>query len=197
MKNYFVAVIFCLVAIFSLYSINALYTGTISVGVGNNISFQVGSGLSFNVTAPCTNGQANCAGTNYYLCVNNVWVNQGNINGFCGYTLPTTTVTSSGGDGGGGNGENSIIALSDFGEETVNDLGKSSPTIPLGNEEPKTTSSTNFFTGAVTGIGNFVKTGEGLVTILFLIIVVVAGIAIITIKKSKLRLKNSETKKKE
>ena len=51
MKNHFLVLIFCLVAIFSLYSVSALYIGTINVSVGNNVNFQVGSSnLSFNVT---------------------------------------------------------------------------------------------------------------------------------------------------
>lgn len=44
----------------------------------------------------CTNGQEKCEGTNSFLCQNNEWVNQGQVNGKCSYTLPAPNISSSG-----------------------------------------------------------------------------------------------------
>jgi hypothetical protein len=55
----------------------------------------------------------------------------------------------------------------------------------------QTTSFGNFLTGAVTGIGNFAKTGGGIATFGFLIITIAAGI-VITIKRRRLKLKSLE-----
>jgi hypothetical protein len=33
----------------------------------------------------CNTGQDNCQGTNHLICQDNSWVNEGDVNGFCGY----------------------------------------------------------------------------------------------------------------
>ncbi len=57
------------------------------------------------------------------------------------------------------------------------------------------TTSTSFLTGAVTGISNFVKSGEGIATLLVLLTTVVVAIAITSMRKKKLlNKKDSEIK---
>ncbi len=190
MKKYFLGVLlFCLV--FSFYTVSALYEGEITVGVGENVQVTIGNPPSFNVTEgeECTSGQTTCVGTNYYLCVNNIWVNQGNIDGQCGYTIIPTTTTIT---GGGGRAHTSFSVATGV-EENQSSKNPSGTSPETNKTQPKeTTSFTNFFTGAVTGIGDFVKTGEGIATILVLITVVVLGVALTSIRKKKLAVKEPE-----
>ena len=55
MKKYFLSA-FSLILVFSLYSISALYTGTISVGVGDSPTITVGESPSFEVTDGSSGG---------------------------------------------------------------------------------------------------------------------------------------------
>lgn len=190
MKKYFLGVLlFCLV--FSFYTVSALYEGEITVGVGENVQVTIGNPPSFNVTEgeECTSGQTTCVGTNYYLCVNNVWTNQGNVDGQCGYTItPTAAIT-----GGGGGGAHTLSSVATGIEENQSSKKPSGTSPETNKTQPKeTTSFTNFLTGAVTGIGDFVKTGEGIATILVLITAVVLGVALTSIRKKKLAVKEEK-----
>ena len=171
-----------------LYNVNALYEGTITVGVGSEVTFTVGDSVSFNVTSGCTTGQTNCSGTNYYTCVSNSWVNNGNVNGYCGYS--TSSSSSSGGGGGGTSLLSSLIknVFTDEEEDTSNKNSEEETEIL----EEKTT-STNFLTGAVTGITEFAKSPGGMVTFIGLGIAIIGGASFLAFRKYKLKL-NSEIK---
>jgi hypothetical protein len=50
------------------------------------------NGLSLSLSGPqtplCAEGQSSCNGSNYLICTNTVWVNQGNVSGHCDYVTP-------------------------------------------------------------------------------------------------------------
>lgn len=41
-----------------------------------------------NTPTICSSGQTKCESTTYYICTNNAWVSQGQVNGQCGYVSP-------------------------------------------------------------------------------------------------------------
>lgn len=221
MKKKFVFAISLISLVFSLYSISALTNGTLYANVGENVVFGVGDSVSFNVTASCISGQTNCSGTTYYTCVNNSWVNNGEVNGFCGYitpVIPNGGGSNNGGNGGsGGSGGGSMTTTSfnsDFCSENwqcsewsrcvngtqtrtctdVHECGteKNKPAI---EQQCETTTSTNFsLTGAVIGISEFAQTPGGIATFIIVGLFVVGGVTFLAIKG---KFKNFLPKKKE
>lgn len=216
MKNYFLLAFCLILLVFSFYTISADYSGTLTVGVGSSVEVIIGNPVSFNVTLSetCTTGQTTCVGTNYYLCVSSHWVNQGNVNGQCGYSTP------SGGGGGGGGGldissATTSVACSEKwqcsdwsvcvspGVQTrictdANNCGttKNKPAESQDCILAEQTTSTGFLGLTGAAIGSFVKSGEGVATLTGLITIIVASIAVITIRKSRLaKAKNIEVKK--
>ncbi len=120
-----------------------------------------------------------------------------------------TTPPSGGGGGGGGS---NIYSCGDWEEcidgiqkricttgnlqttETRNCLTTPAPTPPINETQPEQT-TTGFLGITGAAIGNFVKSEEGIATILVLITIVVLGIAITSIRKRKVTNKeNSEVK---
>ena len=65
-------------------------------------------GIDVNITnkTACDSTETMCSGTTYYTCVNQVWVNQGQVNGKCEYVVYTTPINGGGNNiqysGGGG-----------------------------------------------------------------------------------------------
>ncbi len=188
-KHFLIVVLFCL--IFSFYTVSALYEGTINVGVGDDVEVTIGDSPSFNVSeGECTSGETTCSGTNYYLCIDDVWVNQGQVDGQCGYTTPATTPTSTGGGGGGGSRIASFIQDLFSGDETSST--PETEEIELNETSGETTDSRSFLTGAVTGITNFAQSPTGIATGAILIIGLIGGIMFFNFKKGKLGKENSE-----
>lgn len=184
MKLNFLIGLFILVI--SLASISAVYNGTINMDIGNGVGFNIGEPLYFtvgNIPATCTTGQTACVGTNYYLCVNNLWVNQGNVDGQCGYSPGSPGGNPSGGGGGGGNiWTNPEFLSSNEGTDNSNNNNQT----PKGNEEKEEE------TGSVTGIGSvikgftdFAKSTPGIMSITF--ISVVFSAVVVTVFKSKMK----------
>ena len=78
-----------------------VYEGTINIGVGEDVEVIVGEPLEFEITAPCTSGENRCVETYYFLCIDNSWISQGQINGKCGYVAPSSPIAPSGGSPSG------------------------------------------------------------------------------------------------
>ncbi|MBU1129107.1 MAG: hypothetical protein KJ949_00565 [Nanoarchaeota archaeon] len=70
-----------------IYTLTFLYTDS----HGNtgekdfNVILDITEQVVIEPEPDCLNGQTTCEGTNYFLCQSNEWVNQGKVNGFCGY----------------------------------------------------------------------------------------------------------------
>ncbi|MFA5071858.1 MAG: hypothetical protein WC511_05885 [Candidatus Pacearchaeota archaeon] len=220
MKKNFVFAFGLVFLVFSLYSINALTNGTLYANVGENVVFGVGDSVSFDVTASCISGQTNCSGTNYYTCVNNSWINNGNVNGYCNYVTPSDGGTGggSGNGGSGGSSGGSVVTTSfnsDFCSEnwqcddwsncvngtqtrTCTDIHECGTTQnkPSTEQQCESTTSTSFFNinAAVIGITDFAKTPAGVATFVIVGLFAVGGITFLAIKG---KFKNFLPKKKE
>lgn len=192
MKKNVLAIVGIVTLLFSLYIVSALYEGEITIGVGEDVIFNIGDPVTFNVTETCTTGQTACSGTNYYLCINNSWVNQGNVNGQCGYSTPSSS-SSSGGGGG------TTILRSIVTGVNENQTAGTSTTDTSGTEDeeviPTDKQSSKGFLG-ITGaaITNFAKSGGGIATGIILVMGLAGGIVFFNFKKGKFVKKNSENK---
>jgi len=67
------------------------------VNMQNSVVTISSGGNGGNNGDECTIGQTKCEGTTYYQCLDNNWVSQGEVNGYCGY--------SSGNNGGNNGGD--------------------------------------------------------------------------------------------
>jgi hypothetical protein len=187
MKRHFLIVaLFCI--IFSFYTVSALYEGTINVGVGDNVEVTIGDSPSFNVTE-CTSGDTTCSGTTYYICSDNTWVSQGQVDGQCGYSSGGGTTT-----GGGGSNDDDNSVSSSGGGTLLSSLSTSEPGETTDNQEEKeeeinkdeTEKSRSFFTGdVVEGITNFAQSPGGIATGAILMIGLIGGIIFFNFKKGK------------
>lgn len=178
MKRYFLLVLFCLV-IFSIYSVSADYHGTINVNVGSSVSVNIGNPPSFNVTNGTTQTQS------------------------------SNPVTTSSGGGGGGRSSitsNSVTNPTTGGACTENWQCSAFGDCTNGNQVRTCTDTNNCGTttnrpvltqvcttqnafgitgGAIGAIDNFVKTGAGIATVIFIVTVLIVGILILIVRKGK------------
>ena len=198
MKNYFLVVLFTLV-IFSIYSVSADYNGTLNVGVGSSVQVTIGEPLYFtvaNIPATCTTGQTACVGTNSYLCINSLWVNQGQVNGKCGYS---SGGTPDGGTPGGGGSPGGIFTPTSFGgpnPETNNLINKPSNS---SNNTPIEIGTTSKITGTgsvINGLSQFASTPAGIVSIIFVVLVLSAVVITLSRKKTKAIVSSEQVQQK-
>ncbi|MBU4308581.1 MAG: PGF-pre-PGF domain-containing protein [Nanoarchaeota archaeon] len=70
-----------------IYTLTFLYTDSHgNTGEKNfNVILDITEQVVIEPEPDCSNGQTTCEGTNYFICQNQEWVNQGKVNGFCGY----------------------------------------------------------------------------------------------------------------
>ena len=163
MKNCF---LFALILVISLYTVSALYQGTISIGVGDDVELIVGDPLSFEVT-------------------NETEGNSGNGNG-----------ESPGILGGGGGSTDNTGTILGFSETETNNFSNVSDKEQISlNDDKGPEESTNSapLTGAVTGIGNFAKSGAGALTLSVLVLVGAAVVIVLLRKKIAPRMKEEES----
>jgi hypothetical protein len=159
-----------------VYSINTdVTTEGININVGDD-------SIIVNVTTECNSGETTCSGTNYYICVDEVWVNQGNVNGYCGYTTPTAQTTGGGSSKGTRNNFlSSIKGLFTDDEEEKEDSPKKQDEET--DETPKEeTIFSSLMNAAVIGVSDFVKTPAGIATFTIVGLFVVGGITFLAVK---------------
>jgi hypothetical protein len=207
MKNNFIFLAIFLIALISLASAFESEQYNISTNVNEGgINVGIGNDINVNITE-CTVGETNCSGTNYLTCADGSWVNNGNVNGLCGYTTPVQT-SSSGGGSPGGNSRTVSSLLSSAIDLLSNDNsnGNSNENQNLDLDKKKSdelneeSSSTSFMNAAVVGVSDFVKSPKGKISV-GIIILISAGAIFISVKKRNVKIpeekslesENSET----
>ena len=191
MKNNFLFIVSLVFLVFSLYSVNALTSGTLYASVGENITVGVGDSPSVIVTDNTTEETSEDTGG----------------------------TTSSGGSSGGssGDGAGSIRTISSSSEgfcsenwqcsewsscedgtqtrtcTDLNDCGTTSNK-PAIEQECETTTSRNFLTGFAVGFSDFAQSPAGVATFIVVGLIIVGGITFLAVKG---KFKNFLPKKKE
>ena len=152
MKKSFL-IMFLIGLIFSVYSVSALYTGTIGVNIGENVQVTIGDIPSVNVTNSSTNTS----------------------------TDGGTTDVGSTGEGGGGGGSSLLSSViktvyNDEENETENSDSKEE------NENLEETTSSNFLTGFAVGFSDFAQSSAGVATFIVVGLMIVGGITFLAVK---------------
>lgn len=189
MKNNFIFLAIFLIAFVSLASAFESQQYNISTKINEGgINVDIGNDIEANIIN-CTNGETTCSGTNYFTCVDNSWINNGNIDGQCGYT---TTTTPSGGNSpsGSGNPSNSLLSSAvDYLSNAVSGNSEENSDVAATPEEKiekiGESSSTSFLTGAVTGVTDFVKSPKKVAVSFIVLLGCVFGIVIFRKKSVK------------
>jgi hypothetical protein len=127
----------------------------------------------------CANSPTDCACSSGYICISRV----------C--TVSTSDGSSgspgggsSGSGGGGGSSSSTLLSTDESNENEFTPL--TTQNLDEEDEEKQEENSfTNFLTGAVTGVGDFVKSGNGIFVIIGGITVIVLGIASFVGRKKK------------
>jgi hypothetical protein len=158
-------------------TINQLPTGSIVCGDGIKTSNEVCDKNDFG-TLTCSNygfnsGSLRCSSSCDYIYTDN-----------CYNSRSGSSSSGGGGGGGGGSSESGVVPI------TPTSTGMSTQTSSEGNKTINLTSEKNQkpTSSGITGgvIGNFVKSGGGIATILVLTTIVVLSIAITSMKKKRL-----------
>lgn len=190
MKSNFIFLTIFLIGLISLAS--AFESPEYSIGMeidAGGVEVDITNPIIVNITA-CTSGATSCDGTNSLLCVSDVWVSQGQVNGVCGYSTPSSS-SGSRSSGGGSNTVGSILSnllsFNEPGEPSANNKNSNEPQ-ELGSSirDEETQTSRSFITGAATGITEFAKSPKKVAV--SLVVLLGCAVGIITFRKRNITI---------